>query len=38
MSENRSDAGSKWQMWVGVFVGVGIIATIGYTVFETFAG
>jgi len=38
MSENSSEAGSRWQMWVGVFVGFGIAATIGYTIFETFAG
>jgi hypothetical protein len=31
-------AGSRWQLWVGLFVAVGSVATIGLAVVETFWG
>ena len=31
-------AKSVWQIWAGIFVAIGAIATVGLAVFETFWG
>ena len=29
---------ARWQIWVGLFVGLGMAATIGWAVIETYWG
>jgi len=38
MSAQRNSIGPGWQIWVGLFVAVGIVATIAYTIIENFYG
>ena len=36
---SKSDAkGAPWEIWVGLLVGLGSLATIGLAVFETYWG
>lgn len=38
MTTQPPSMGPHWQIWVGLFVGAGMIATIVYTIIENFWG
>jgi hypothetical protein len=38
MAARSDQKGGRWQIWVGLFVAVGALATIALAVIETFWG
>jgi len=38
MTVEKNRPGPKWQLWVGIFVVLGIVATVAYAFGETFFG
>jgi hypothetical protein len=38
MTDDPEAKPARWQIWVGLFVALGMAVTIGWTVFETYWG
>jgi hypothetical protein len=35
---SKNDRGAAWQIWVGIFVGLGLVATAAMAIVETYWG
>jgi hypothetical protein len=38
MNEQRTQSGTKWQIWAGIIVFVGIAATVALAILESWVG
>lgn len=38
MASGSGSGAATWEVWVGLLVGLGIVATLGLAIFETFWG